>query len=78
MQGNLDLNGYSIKNVANPRTQTDGVNKEFWESFLRDFLHFDGNPDISLFLNSNLVMSFNGTEKEMPEKLICSDCFGFL
>ena len=40
MYGDLNLNGQSIKNLANPEEKTDSVNKGFLDS---DFIRFKNN-----------------------------------
>ena len=53
MYGKLNLNGHSIKNLANPEEEFDCVNKKFLD---RNFKRFDDN----IQFNSKLEIIGNG------------------
>ena len=52
MYGDLNLNGHSMKNLANPEEESDSVNKGFLDS---NFLRFKDN----IQLNKKLVVIGN-------------------
>ena len=52
MYGDLNLNGHSIKNLANPEEESDSVNKGFFDS---NFIRFKDN----IQLNTRLAVLGN-------------------
>ena len=49
MYGNLNLNAYSIKNLANPEKESDSVNKGFLDS---NFIRFKDNIQLNTKVSS--------------------------
>ena len=58
MYGDVNLNGHSIKNLANPEEESDSVNKEFLDSNfirLKDNIHL--NTKLAVIGNERIASS---------------------
>ena len=75
MNGDLDSNGFSNKNVANTEAKTDGLNKKISEIFLDDVLRFDGNLGNSLRLAVIGRRNYNRFISISPIQLQRSDIY---
>ena len=70
MYGDLNLNGHSIKNVANPDEESHSVNKEFLES---NFIGFKNNIQLNtkLAVVGNDRIALSGPIQVQGRNFIC-------